>query len=102
MNQYPKISDHKPIVTEIQVDCQPTLESLHKYIRESEIVLQNHSKLPNINLDLINTELMENLMNNNMQQLLNNINNKSTEYIASQIQNNILKIGKLCKLPRKT
>lgn len=94
----PDISDHKPILTEIKINCQPTLETLYKYSIEMGTQLQNHSNIRQINKEYINFDLFKNMLTNETDLMLNDITLKSEENIAKELQDNIIKIGKICKL----
>ena len=58
----PKISDHIPIVVEIEVSGEKSLDALINAAKELNEQLLNHTKIPKISSENTNLDLLDNLL----------------------------------------
>ena len=83
----PNISDHVPIVVEIFVCGEKSLDSVLSAAKELNQMLSNHTKI--LTIDNENTDLLNNLLKNDLVKCdLSNRNiNDMCQFLSSKIQN---------------
>ena len=99
IEQYPNISDHKPIRISITVDMNPSMTKLLKSTQELNNRIQNQSDTPRITADNCDITIMTRLLPIYLEEILTpTIADFTTNEIASKLQKGIHRCGKIAKI----
>jgi hypothetical protein len=91
----PQISDHLPIMVEIQVKGDKSLDSILRAAKELNAVVCNHSKIPIISTDNTDMNLLENMIKTDINKC--DLTTMDSNEMAMFLQTNIRKYGKIAK-----
>ena len=95
----PKISDHKPIITSVQIDGEKSIDLLVQASKELNQSTANHSKIPLVSEKNTNLLCLDNLMKIEVEKL--DATSMSSHDIAEFLFTNIHRTAKISKLPRQ-
>ena len=93
----PKISDHQPISLKIVIDDKPTISVTLSSAFQLNEIPNNHSKLPRINEENTNVELMKNVMIDKLNNRNGIVGNETSTEIAKNLQNDIYAASKIAR-----
>ena len=94
----PQISDHKPIIAEISINGEKSLDTILKAAKEVNNTCSNYSKIPIISSKNTNLECLENLLKIEVEKC--DERNMSSNDLSEFLVKNIQRYGKIAKLPR--
>ena len=93
----PDISDHKLIQTTVQVKGENSLDSLVRGAIDMNILVMNQSKIPLINKNNTNLQILDNLLKVDIQ--TTDFTTMSSHDIANFLTTKIRKVGKMARIP---
>ena len=93
----PQISDHKPIVAEIFIDGEKSIDTILKAAKELNNTYSNHSRIPVISKDNTNFQCLENLIKIEIDKC--DPRTMNSNELSHFLVNGIQRYGKIAKLP---
>ena len=93
----PSISDHKLIFALFRIEGESSLDSLLRGANDMNILSMNHSKVPTIDKNNTNLNILNNLLKTEIQKT--NFTGMTSHRIAKFLTNNIRKFGKIARIP---
>ena len=95
---HPQISDHEPIIADVEINGEPLLKSLLYAAREINTVVSNHSCIPVIKSENTNLDTLNNLLKIEIHRT--DTSTMTSQEISRFLTENIHKYGKITKIPK--